>query len=50
MFKIVIIGVGSGVFIRNLVRDILLYLELRDFIIVFMDIDSIRFEFMRKVL
>lgn len=50
MLKIAIIGAGSGVFTRNLVRDILSYPELRDSTIALMDIDSIRLEFMRKAL
>ena len=50
MLKIAIIGAGSGVFTRNLVRDILSYPELRDCTIALMDIDSIRLEFMRKAL
>jgi len=50
MLKIAIIGAGSGVFTRNLVRDILSYPELRNSTIALMDIDSIRLEFMRKAL
>lgn len=50
MLKIAIIGAGSGVFTRNLVRDILSYPELRDSTIALMDIDSVRLEFMRRAL
>lgn len=40
MPKITIIGAGSGVFTRNLVRDILSYPELSGSTISLMDIDA----------
>jgi len=48
--KITIIGAGSGVFTRNLVRDILSYPELSGSTITLMDIDAVRLEYMRKAL
>jgi alpha-galactosidase len=48
--KITIIGAGSGVFTRNLVRDILSYPELNGATITLMDIDAVRLEYMRKAL
>jgi len=50
MSKITIIGAGSGVFTRNLVRDILSYPELSGSTISLMDIDASRLEYMRKAL
>lgn len=50
MPKITIIGAGSGVFTRNLVRDILSYPELSNVTITLMDIDAVRLEYMRKAL
>ncbi|MEZ0537178.1 alpha-glucosidase/alpha-galactosidase [Caldicellulosiruptoraceae bacterium PP1] len=50
MPKIAIIGAGSGVFTRNLVRDILSYPELSSSNIVLMDIDETRLEYMKKAL
>jgi len=50
MPKITIIGAGSGVFTRNLVRDILSYPELSGSTISLMDIDARRLEYMRKAL
>ena len=50
MSKITIIGAGSGVFTRNLVRDILSYPELSGSTISLMDIDATRLEYMRKAL
>ncbi|MGQ9623127.1 MAG: alpha-glucosidase/alpha-galactosidase [Candidatus Caldatribacteriaceae bacterium] len=50
MPKITIIGAGSGVFTRNLVRDILSYSELNSATITLMDIDAVRLEYMRKAL
>jgi len=50
MSKITIIGAGSGVFTRNLVRDILSYPELSGSTISLMDIDARRLEYMRKAL
>ena len=45
MPKITIIGAGSGVFTRNLVRDILSYPELIGSTISLMDIDARRLEY-----
>ena len=44
MAKIVIIGAGSHVFSRNLIRDFLSYPELRDSTITLMDIDKERLD------